>query len=362
MNQDILVILLIVSASILGFVFFFLVEYFYDTGSTSTASIPNHLQPVSIFITVYNGEKEIADRILYFLDPEEWIEGSELFVISPGSTDGTDEILQQFKNDLRVKIIIEKRLTKIRCLNKFVPLAKNEILILSDFRQKVHSHSVKNLIRHFQNPDIAAVSSTLIDGNSAEFSFRSILNKMAFNRLGKGSSLNVFGALYAQRKIYFTPFPEELLFDDLFVVANTLKQKKRLIQDPDSVIEDVAFQDYYQKERIERLVRGLLIFLSTQKRLIFTLPLKQYVRFLFYKYFKLLLPVLSLFLIFCVALLLSPIQLVLIFTPAVILGSIFPKISFLFIRINYYFLSATFKFLVLNRRSNKWEPLKNSMR
>ena len=46
--------------------------------------------PVSVIIACYNEEKYIRNKILSFLDPEEWIEGSEIIVISAGSTDKTN--------------------------------------------------------------------------------------------------------------------------------------------------------------------------------------------------------------------------------------------------------------------------------
>lgn len=332
-----------------------------------TKSIPkklNHSEPVSIILTCYNEENYIKQRIVYFLDPNEWIENSEIIVISTGSTDRTDKILHEFKDDFRVKILIlENRLSKIKTLNRFVNECKNDIIVFSDCRQIIEKNAVKNLVRHFSDLTINVVSSTLKDTKNKDriSVFRQLLNRIAIWESKTGSSLNLFGALYAQRKSAFRHFPESLLFDDLYVVVSTLKQNKRLIQDSDVVIKDVDFNHYYQKDRIERLVRGLLIFLHSEKKLIFSLRKKDLLRFLHFKYLKLLMP--FFLLIGCLEFFYFYSENSIVLTSVLIVGLftfILPslrKIVSQFIKINHYFATSILKFYWKKERNNSWKPL-----
>lgn len=322
-----------------------------------------YLKPVSIIITCYNEEKHIQKRIDYFLSPEEWIEGSELWIVSGGSTDNTNNIIEKYNNDKRVTVIIHKeRISKIKCLNRFVPDLKNEIIIFSDCRQDVSPGAVKNLIRHFSHPAVSVVSATLSDHpNPKSVSiYRKTLNKISEWKSKSSGSLNVFGALYAQRKCDFIPFPPEVLFDDLCVVVSVLKKNKIIIQDTNANITDAEFHKYYQKERIQRLVRGLLLFLTHQKFEIRSLSLKNKIRFFHYKYLKLLMPVCLLFFI-----LLSPffipVSVILSGFITIVVLAVFSKqirsFFLMFIRINFHFLLAEFRYFFLKERSNTWQPL-----
>ncbi len=227
------------------------------------SKLDQFIQPVSIIIACSNEELYIREKIESFLDKREWIEGSEIIVVVNNSRDATGEVLKEYMNNPFVSVFFEQgESSKILAVNNGVKRSKNQFLVFSDCRQKMKAGSVKQLISNFNDPQVGTVNSTLMDKNETErFSFRSVLNFIADCESRSGSSLNVFGALYAQRKDVFREFPGDLLFDDLFVTVSTLVQKKRLVSEKQAIIYDVPFEDYYQVNRIRRLARGLLIFL-----------------------------------------------------------------------------------------------------
>jgi cellulose synthase/poly-beta-1,6-N-acetylglucosamine synthase-like glycosyltransferase len=323
------------------------------------------LQPVSIIIAAHNEEKYISQKLNSFLDPGEWIEGSELIVVSNGSTDATNQILSRYSQLPQVKIIIEpEKASKILSVNRGVKEAKHDLLVFSDCRQVMKNGSVKNLVHYFSDPEIGTVSSTLMDSDANRSkSMRSFLNYIADCESISGSSLNVFGALYAQRKPVFREFPEDILFDDLYVVVSTLLQKKRLIAAKDAIIYDVPFTDYYLDDRIERLARGLLLFLFSHFNMIRRLPTGYFTRFIVFKYFKLVLPFVLIIMAFDMAYLsveyippeymlqgLIVLLLMLVIKPV-------RKMLILFLRINLHFLIAVMQFIFFKKRSNTWGKL-----
>lgn len=222
------------------------------------------------------------------------------------------------------------------------------------------------LLRNFSDPTIGTVVATLLDPDEkGRFSLlRSFLNAVALNDSKYGSSLNVFGALYAQRREFFRPFPTNILFEDLFVVVSTLVQGKRLIQERDAVIYDLNFNSYYKRERIERLARGLLLFLLEQRKLIGSMNLLDMLRFLLFKYAKLILPFSVLMVTVGFFSLLFEYQG--LKSLLLLAGLIIPLMAFrksrnfilLFLRINHHFVRMLFKFLFMHQRSTGWEKLK----
>lgn len=320
---------------------------------------------VSIVIACYNEEHCIGEKIESLLSPANWIPGSELIVVSGGSTDRTEEILLTFKHREGVRIeLMDQRTTKIDGVNHAVNISKNDLLVFSDCRQKMKDGSIQQLIQNFHDQEVGTVSASLNDANGGQNRsfFRSMYDFMASNDSRHSSCLNVYGALYAQRKSVYRKIPSSLLFDDLFVVVSTLSQKKRVLQEKEAVIYDVNFNSYYEKERIRRLVRGLLIFLFHEPSLIFSLSTGTLIRFLIYKYLKILMPYLLILLSICAAL--FPLHhgqtsiIIGIGIGAMII--LLRKHFMLFVRINYHILIASFAYLIGTQRSNEWEKLKTN--
>lgn len=320
--------------------------------------------PVSIIIAGYNEDKYIRDKVVSFLDENEWIVGSELFVISTGSTDKTAEILKEFENDPRVHIIIsEKRITKIEAVNRAVLMAANEIMVFSDCRQKMKPGSVKELVANFSDTSVGTVGSKLEDSPFKSSFFRRVINKLSIWNSGTGSCLTIYGALYAQRRSCFREFPSNILFDDLYVVVSTLVQDKRIIMEPNAIIYDLNFKSYYKRERLERLIRGLLVFWLVEYDLIRQMKGFTFIRFVIFKYLKIFLPF-SFLIIGCLLIVLmvkmSSFYFV-GFLGIIVLFLIIPRlrnITLLVTRINLFFALALLKFIVLNKRSIEWEKIK----
>ncbi len=324
------------------------------------------IKPVSILIAGYKEDIYLRDKILSFLNNDEWIDGSEIIIVASGATDNTCRILDEFNFPEKITcLIFAGQMSKIESVNMAAGLARNEILVFSDCRQKMKKKSVSNLVQNFNDPEIGTVVATLEDPDhegKGSF-FRRILNFIAFCESRSGSSLNVYGALYAQRKSIFRKFPPDILFDDLFVVVSTLTQHKRLIQDKESVIYDVHFDSYYKGERIQRLARGLLLFLMEQNKLIQKLKYNDLFRFLFFKYVKLIIPLVLLMLTYCCFFLVlrahSYLSIILFFSfllPVLLIRKS-RNILFLIIRINYHFMLMLFKFIFMHERSTGWEKL-----
>jgi hypothetical protein len=246
-----------------------------------------------------------------------------------------------------------------------VKVAKHELLVFSDCRQRMKKGSVKQLVHNFNDTEVGTVTSTLLDSSvGKKFSFRNILNFIADCESKVGSSLNVFGALYAQRKSVYREIPTDILFDDLFVVVSTIVQKKRLITEKNAVIYDVPFKDYYMKNRIHRLARGLLIFLFNHFKLIRQLPWLVCIRFIVFKYLKLLLPFVIISLLFDLVFFSSILfqwKYLVFFILAFFVLIAFNGTRIILIhliKINYHFFIATSQFLFMKNRSNKWDKLK----
>ncbi len=351
---------------ILILLFYVLFVLYFGKSVKSKVEKTGYTEPVSIIISCFNEEQFIEQRIQDLLRFDNWIEGSEIIIVSGGSVDRTNDIINKYASDQRIRsFVFEERISKIEGVNYAVEQSRHKLLVFSDCRQLIEPGSVPLLIHHFSDDEIGLVTSTLVDTkNSSQPSLtRSLLNKLAIKLSEKSSGLNVFGALYAQRKDCFKTIPNDILFDDLFVTVSILKQGKRLVQDPNAIIYDVHFNDYYQKDRIMRLARGLLLFFSNHFKLIWSIPLGKRLEFLVFKYLKLVLPFSLMILAAALIILIfkSHFLLPIICAGLLLIFLILPTIRrmmFQFTYIQWCFGIAIFQFLMGRDRSTMWNKLK----
>lgn len=324
-------------------------------------------EPISIIISAYNEEDFIHNKVLTMIDPAEWIPGSELIVVSGGSTDNTHAELGEFHDHPDIRLVLsEKRISKIEAINMAVELSKHDILVFSDVRQTMAKGSIRKLLQNFEDPEVGTVTTSLLDTKhrNRPSIYRWMFYFMALCESKSSSCLNIYGALYAQRKSVFREIPNDIIFDDLYVVVSTLSQHKRLVQEKEAILYDVDFELYYQNERISRLARGLLLMLHHHWGLLKTLPRPTLVRFLLYKYLKLLMPFL-----FIIMGAISIPYLIQNAPPYILMGSLvailiafcskhFRSFVYLFSRINFFFMTATLSYFLRLDRANTWDKLK----
>jgi biofilm PGA synthesis N-glycosyltransferase PgaC len=196
------------------------------------------IQPsLSILIAVHN-EAALISRKLENLFSLSWpAENFEVIVVSDGSTDGTNDILQvhRIKNP-QLKVLETDRRGKSAALNLACKKAIGEILILSDIRQLLEPEAIAQMVANFSDPDVGGVSGALMLGtvqNSAEVTGEGlkwgIENSIREWEGATGSVVGALGAFYAIRRTLFTQIPEGLLLDDMWVPLHVVKQKRRVV-------------------------------------------------------------------------------------------------------------------------------------
>lgn len=219
------------------------------------------LPKVTLLIAAYNEETVIEDKIKNSLEIDYPKEKLEILVASDGSTDKTNEILAQYEMlHKNIKInYLKPREGKISALNRTIPLAKGEIVVLSDANVLYYPDTIKNLVRHFVDPSIGGVSGDvriINDGVSFGESEGLYLKYERFiqNTESKiGSIIGVDGAMYAIRKELFKTIPNNIILDDFVISMNIARKGYRVIYEPEAIATENATPDY--KQEFKRKVR-----------------------------------------------------------------------------------------------------------
>ena len=248
---------------------------------------------VSIIVACFNEENYILRKINELIRECKQLSGKyEIIVISDGSIDNTNSVLKQFSDKgLIISHFFPERKGKASVLNYGIKLARYPIIACSDSRQEISIGALNKLLKHFANPQIGAVSSRLIHKGQNSL-IRSTINKLKLLESNTGSTIGVYGGLYAVRKDCLNILPENTILDDLLISLFVLAKGNRVILEPLAAIYEIKINQFYSKKRIYRIICGLVQILNENWRLISCLP-KKYLLFLFVqKYYKLCVPVL----------------------------------------------------------------------
>lgn len=203
---------------------------------------------VSLVVAAYNEASCIGDKVANSLSLDYPAQKFELLVGSDGSTDGTDEIVKQCQ-DSRVRLSAAERAGKTTVLNRTIPTATGDIVVLSDANTMIDRDAIKNLVRHFADPDVGAVCGKLKLYNktkqdyeeSAYWSYESLIK---FYEGKQGAVMGANGGLYAIRRQLFTALPPSTIVDDFVIPLRIMENGYKVVYDAEAVAYEETTEDY----------------------------------------------------------------------------------------------------------------------
>jgi cellulose synthase/poly-beta-1,6-N-acetylglucosamine synthase-like glycosyltransferase len=220
-------------------------------------------QTVSVVLVAFNEAERIRARIENLFDTIHPAEKLELIVYSDGSTDKTADILQTFADKRIHAIVSNQRSGKAKGLNASVAVAKGDIVVFCDARQKFNRSTIPNLVRNFADPKFGAVSGNYsIEGSESSVGggvdayWR--LEKFIRNAEAKwDSSIGCTGAIYAIRRELFRPLPGDVLLDDVVIPMSIAEQGFRIGFDDDAVsLDPMNIEASRENRRKKRTLAG----------------------------------------------------------------------------------------------------------
>ena len=175
--------------------------------------------PVSIGVIAYNEEKNIARLLNSLLNQKtDKIIIDEIIVVSSGSTDKTNKIIQEYskKND-KIRIIIKKeRRGKASAVNEFIKTAKNKILVLESGDTVPKEETVEKLCLPLAYEKVGMVCSKPIPTDSSN-TFMGYLTNLFWEAHHHSSIKNPKGGeMIAFRKI-FNKIAEDTAVDEPWI-------------------------------------------------------------------------------------------------------------------------------------------------
>jgi cellulose synthase/poly-beta-1,6-N-acetylglucosamine synthase-like glycosyltransferase len=269
--------------------------WFPSTAAPEVAKDTKYRATVSILLAVHNGAPFVRRKLECLLALKYPRELMQILVVSDGSTDATDEIVESFA-DRGIRLLRAPRGGKAAALNRGLEVATGDILFFTDVRQALEPYSLAHLVANFADPSVGAATGELriLDpdgtGEQADMELYWRYELWARRRLSRIDSIfSVTGCIYALRRNLAEPLRPGTLTDDASFSLQAFFRGYRVVFDPEAVATDYPTAEGGEFRRKLRTLAGLWQVHLRQPRL-FGRTNRMRFHFLSYKFARLLLP------------------------------------------------------------------------
>ena len=192
----------------------------------------SELPPLTVVLSVYNGEHLLEKRIQNIYESNYPSDQLLMHVVSDGSTDKTEEVLSRLS--VLYPLLTYKHYNsnngKAYAVSNALRSIKTPFVAFCDIRQEFETNALKNMMLHFTNDSVGAVTGNLIikenDDVQSDPGLYWKYEKWIRNNEGRYKSLlGVTGAIYvARRKALPMIVPNNTILDDMYIPMHMIKE------------------------------------------------------------------------------------------------------------------------------------------
>jgi biofilm PGA synthesis N-glycosyltransferase PgaC len=231
---------------------------------------------VSMIIAAHNEQDVIREKVENCLSLDFGNMDVDIIIVSDGSTDQTNAILEEFADvDPRLKVITyEPRAGKANALNVGFTHSTGQILIFGDANVIVGETSCRKLLEPFADSKVGVVCGRVlirasgdeeIAGESLYMKYEGAIQRAAARFW---TMVGVDGALFAMRRDLFRPLPPNVILDDLVLTTQAPVAGQRIVYETEAVaVEEVVPSVANEQKRKARIVAGGYQFLRSLPRI-----------------------------------------------------------------------------------------------
>ena len=224
------------------------------------AECPN----VAMLIAAYNEEDFICEKLADTAQLNYPPDKLTVYIITDGSTDRTTELARAYQQRAKFTLIVEHRdgrNGKQAAIDRVLPSVTAPFIIFTDANTYLNADAVRNIVRHYQDPAVAAVAGE-----------KRIMRKAVDAAAGAGEGLywryestlkrwdaefhtvvGAAGELFSVRRALLPQVPAGVLVEDFYITMRLCEQGYRVAYAPDAYAEETSSANV--AEEMKRKVR-----------------------------------------------------------------------------------------------------------
>jgi cellulose synthase/poly-beta-1,6-N-acetylglucosamine synthase-like glycosyltransferase len=218
--------------------------------------------PVSLLVVMHNESQNVRGKIENCLELDYPKDKLQIIASLDAPTDDTEALAREYC-DAGVEVTCSSvRRGKAAALNNGMKVARGQIVVFADARQRFARNAIRELVSNFADPSVGAVSGELMlmDEQGREASnavglywrYEKALRSMESEiHSVPGAS----GAIYAIRRELFQPLPVNTFLDDVMIPMRIVLRGKRAVFDSKARAYDCVTQTPGQE--YEKKIRTL---------------------------------------------------------------------------------------------------------
>lgn len=228
---------------------------------------------LSILIAAYNEEGGIRQKLEQTLQLDYPGDKFEIIVLSDGSTDKTDSIVESF-GDSRIRLLrLTGRKGKTNAQNAGVKIARGDVLIFSDATTLYDSKALRRLASRYAEPRVGAVSGRYLYfdphkksptgvGSTAFWNYENLI-KLLQSRISTISGC--CGCIYSVRRELYTALEPDII-SDLVQPLHVIRQGYRVVFEDRALAYEETTQSTSEEfsMRVRVVTRGMRGLLSVR--------------------------------------------------------------------------------------------------
>ncbi len=227
------------------------------------ATDPSFMPPVTLVVAAYNEEGFIEEKIKNTLSLDYPDALFNIIFITDGSTDNTADIIARYS---KIKLLhADGRKGKVAAMHRAMTQVKTPIVVFCDANTLLNKESIKNIVRHYQNPQVGGVAgekkvmaskgdSIAGAGEGLYWKYESFLKKLDWEYY---TVVGAAGELFSVRTELYEHPGDAILLDDFVISLRVCQKGYRIAYEPQAyAIETGSVSIKEEQKRKVRISAG----------------------------------------------------------------------------------------------------------
>lgn len=247
---------------------------------------------VSCILAAHDEGERLVRKVENLLALDYPAERLDIVLVCDGSTDGSPQAALACAPSRISLLTMNERAGKSAALAQAIPVARGELLLLCDVRQRFDDDALRQLVRPFSDPSVGAASGQLVldssRGPGAYWRYESMIRRAEGS---VDSVIGVSGSIYMIRRSLFpTSLPRSLILDDVYIPMKAALMGYRIVYIESAKAYDTELAIYDELPRKIRTLAGNYQLIALMPELLSPLRNRLFGAFFWHKFARLICP------------------------------------------------------------------------